>query len=140
LRRRAVLNISAAVLTATISGVILHQILFVGRILEEAGLLGIFTVSMLGHLTVIGRDLFTPAFIAMIKYYNPIFLGVSAGLGGAVGEVTAYYWGLGIREAFHDGREESAVYRWIEKYGLLVILLVAGCADRASRRISPYIP
>jgi membrane protein YqaA with SNARE-associated domain len=125
LKRRALLNVSAAILTAAISGAILYQILFIGNLLEEAGLLGIFMVSLFSHLTVIGRDLFTPAFIALMKYYNPMLLGLSAGLGGALGEVTAYYWGLGIREAFQDSGGESVVYRWIEKYGLLVILIVA---------------
>jgi len=125
LNRKALLNVSAAILTAAISGAILYQILFVGRMLEEEGLLGIFLVSMFSHLTVVGRDLFTPAFIALIRNYHPALLGLSAGIGGAIGEVTAYYWGLGIREAFRGSGEKNVIYRWIEKYGLLVILLVA---------------
>jgi len=127
LRHKAFLNVSAAILTAIISGMILYQILFVGDMLEEEGLLGIFLVSMFSHLTVVGRDLFTPAFIALIRYYHPALLGLSAGVGGAIGEVTAYYWGLGIREAFQQqkGEKESTINKWIEKYGLLVILIVA---------------
>jgi len=125
LRHKALLNVSAAILTAVISGVILYQILFVGDMLKEEGLLGIFLVSMFSHLTVVGRDLFTPAFIALIKYYHPALLGLSAGIGGAIGEVTAYYWGLGIREAFQKNKEESRINKWVEKYGLLVILIVA---------------
>ncbi len=125
MRRKALLNVSAAILTAVISGIILYKILFAGRMLEEEGLLGIFLVSMFSHLTIVGRDLFTPVFIALIKHYHPVLLGLSAGMGGAIGEVTAYYWGLGIREAFQSSGRESVVYKWIEKYGLLVILLVA---------------
>ena len=125
MRHRALLNVSAAILTAVISGLILYQILFVGDMLEEEGLLGIFLVAMFSHLTVVGRDLFTPAFIALIKYYHPVLLGLSAGIGGAIGEVTAYYWGLGIREAFQKNKEESVINKWVERYGLLVILLVA---------------
>ena len=93
--------------------------------LEEEGLLGIFLVSLFSHLTVVGRDLFTPAFVALIDRYHPALLGFSAGLGGAIGEVTAYYWGLGIREAFRDSSEKSTMYKWVEKYGLLMILVVA---------------
>ena len=125
LKRKAILSVSAAILTAVISGVILYQILFLGRIIEEEGLAGIFLVSMLSHLTIIGRDMLTPAFIALIKYYHPVLLGLSAGIGGAIGEVTAYYWGLGIREVFQGRNEESAIQKWIKKYGLFVILLVA---------------
>jgi len=125
LNRKALLNISAAILTAAISGAILYQILFVGRTLEEEGLLGIFLASMFSHLTVVGRDLFTPAFITLIKNYHPALLGLSAGVGGAIGEVAAYYWGLSIREALQGSDEKNIIYRWIEKYGLLIVLLVA---------------
>ncbi len=124
-RRKALISISAAFLTAAISGLILYKILFAGDMLEENGLIGIFLASMFSHLTVIGRDLFTPAFIALMKHHNPVLLGTSAGIGGAIGEVTAYYWGLGIREAFQKENGGDMISKWIEKYGLLIVLLVA---------------
>ncbi|MCW4020431.1 MAG: VTT domain-containing protein, partial [Candidatus Bathyarchaeota archaeon] len=96
-----------------------------GSLLEEAGLVGIFLASMFSHLTVVGRDVFAPAFVSMMKYYSPVLLGFSAGVGGAIGEVTTYYWGLGIKEAVEENEENSTVSKWIEKYGLLAILLVA---------------
>ena len=125
LRRKALVSISAAILTAIISGMVLYNILFVGGMVEEKGLIGIFLAAMFSHLTVIGRDLFTPAFIALMKHYHPALLGISAGVGGAIGEVTAYYWGLGIREALQENSKENTISKWIDKYGLLVVLLVA---------------
>jgi len=125
LRRQALISISAAILTAVISGLILYNILFTGNMIEENGLIGIFLASMFSHLTVVGRDLFTPAFIVLMKTYPPVLLGTSAGIGGAIGEVTAYYWWLGIREAFQEKNEGNTISKWIEKYGLLMVLLVA---------------
>jgi membrane protein YqaA with SNARE-associated domain len=60
-----------------------------------------------------------------MSYYNPFLLGFSAGLGAAIGEVSTYYWGLGIQEAFKEDKQSSLVTKWIEKYGFLAILLVA---------------
>ena len=123
--RKALTNISAAVITAALSGVILYETFFAGSLLREAGLTGLFLASMFSHLTVIGRGLFLPAFVQLTRDYSPAILGFSAGLGAAIGEVTAYYWGLGIREAFAEENNNSAVARWVEKYGLLAVLLVA---------------
>jgi membrane protein YqaA with SNARE-associated domain len=125
MRKRAIVNIAAVVLTAVISAFVLYQTLFAGHLLQEAGLLGIFLASMFSHLTVIGRDMFVPAFINLMKYYNPVVLGFSAGLGAAIGEVTTYYWGIGIQEAFKDDSQSQTVKKWIEKYGFVAILLVA---------------
>jgi membrane protein YqaA with SNARE-associated domain len=125
MRKRAIVNITAVILTAVISAIILYQTLFAGHLLQEAGLLGIFLASMFSHLTVIGRDMFVPAFINLMKYYNPVVLGFSAGLGAAIGEVTTYYWGMGIQEAFKEDSQSQIVKRWIGKYGFVAILLVA---------------
>jgi membrane protein YqaA with SNARE-associated domain len=126
MERKALVNISAAVVTAVISGLILYETLIANTLLEESGLAGIFFASMFSHLTVIGRDLFAPAFLSLALTTNPLFLGFSAGLGGAIGEVTTYYWGLGIKEALAERNEEDDVLsKWIEKYGLLSILIVA---------------
>ncbi len=125
MERKALVNIAAAVMTAATSGVILYQTLVVGSLLQEAGLIGIFLASMFSHLTVIGRDMFLPAFIDLINDYHPGILGVSAGLGAAIGDVTAYYWGLGIREAFEENERDDTVMNWIEKYGLIAVLFVA---------------
>ena len=125
MRKKAIANIAAVILTAVISAIILYETMFTGGMLQEAGLLGIFLASMFSHLTVIGRDLFVPAFINLMVLYNPLVLGFSAGLGAALGEVTTYYWGMGIQEAFQENSQSSVVTKWIKKYGLIAILLVA---------------
>jgi len=125
MERKALVNISAAVITAVISAIILYQTLFVGSLLVEAGLFGIFLASMFSHLTVVGRDLFAPAFVNLTQSLPPLLLGFSAGTGAAIGEVTTYYWGVGIREAFQSNDKNSVISRWIEKYGFLALLVVS---------------
>ena len=125
MRKKAAVNIAAVFVTAVISAVILYETMVAGSLLQEAGLLGIFLAALFSHLTVIGRDMFVPAFLNLMNYYNPLLLGFSAGLGAAIGEVSTYYWGLGIQEAFKEDNQSSLVTKWIEKYGLLAILLVA---------------
>ncbi len=125
MERKAIVNISAAVVTAIISALILYQTLFAGNLLLEAGLIGMFFASMFSHLTIVGRDLFAPAFVNLTRYYPPLPLGFFAGVGAALGEVSTYYWGLGIREALKDNQKDTVISKWIEKYGLLAILLVA---------------
>ena len=125
MEKKALVNISAAILTAVISAVILYQTFLVGHQLQEIGLIGIFLASMFSHLTVVGRGLVVPVFVSMILSFNPILLGIAAGLGAAIGEVTTYYWGLGIQEAFRNNEKSSTVSKWVEKYGWLAILIVA---------------
>ncbi len=125
MRKKAAMNIAAVFVTAVISAVILYETMVAGSLLQEAGLLGIFLAALFSHLTVIGRDMFVPAFLNLMNYYNPLLLGFSAGLGAALGEVSVYYWGLGIQEAFKEDKQSSLVTKWIEKYGFLAILLVA---------------
>jgi len=125
MRKKAVINIAAVIGIAVISAVILYETMFRGSLLLEAGLLGIFLAAMFSHLTVIGRDMFVPLLLNLMAYYNPFLLGFAAGLGAALGEVSTYYWGLGIQEAFKEDSQSTIVKKWIDKYGLLAILLVA---------------
>jgi membrane protein YqaA with SNARE-associated domain len=115
----------ATLTTAVISGVILYEMVIKNNFLGEIGLAGIFFASMLSHLTVVGRDIFVPTFLPLTSVYHPMVLGSIAGWGGAIGEMTTYYWGLGIRETIKQDETKNGFFKWINKYGLPAILLVA---------------
>jgi len=125
MKRKDLLSIIALFATAVLSAIIIYQTLFVSNIVEEAGLIGIFLSSLFGHLSVIGRNLFVPAFINLTKHYQPFILGFSAGIGAAIGEVTTYYWGLGISKVFQKDRQNNPLSQWMNKYGILALLIVA---------------
>ena len=94
--------------------------------LGQSGLTGIFIASMLSHLTVVARDMFVPMFLPLASVYNPLVLGASAGVGAAVGEITTYFLGWGVAETIQENQhEDNRLTRWIRRYGLWAVLLVA---------------
>ncbi len=122
---RALLILLGAVITASLSLLILYENLLNIDSSRNYGLIGVFLAALFSHLTVIARGLFIPLFLALTESYNPMILGLAAGLGGAFGELTAYYWGLGIKEALASNKQNNNMPKWVEKYGLIAVLLFA---------------
>jgi membrane protein YqaA with SNARE-associated domain len=126
LRTRAVVSILGVSATALISGFILWGMLFGGKDVTSFGLGGMFLVSMLSHLTMVARDIFVPLFIQLTPLYHPILLGLVAGVGGAIGDVSAYALGWGVSESFGGkSKTDDLVGRWVNRHGLWAVLIVA---------------
>jgi membrane protein YqaA with SNARE-associated domain len=126
LRGRAVLSITSVVLVAAVSAYVLLGWMSNPDSILRYGLGSIFLVSMISHLTVVARDMFIPMYLPLATVYNPLVLGVAAGLGAAIGEVTTYVLGWGVAETIEEREgEDSRLSRWIRKYGLWAVLLVA---------------
>jgi len=124
-KSRVPVKIIGAALTIAVSLVILCKAFTSNATLGSYGILGIFLAALLSHLSIVARGFFLPAFLSLTELYNPIVLGLAAGLGGALGEVTAYCWGLGIRETLNNRGNSDPLPRWAEKYGFLLMLLFA---------------
>lgn len=127
MNKRAYLTITGVTVTALVSGYLLLLLFTDKTRLEAMGLSGIFAASLLSHATMVARDIFVPLFLALTPFYHPVILGVSAGIGGAVGDIIPYLLGLGVAETVEDkgSRAEDLVGRWIKKYGLWAVLIVA---------------
>ena len=126
MKTKAVVSVLGVSATAIISGLLLWGMLFGGEDITSLGLGGIFLASMLSHLTMVARDLFVPLFIPLTALYHPVLLGFSAGVGGAIGDVSAYALGWGVSESLEGkNKTEDLVDRWVSKYGLWAILVVA---------------
>jgi len=126
LRGRAVLSIASVVLVAAVSAYVLLGWMSNPDSILRYGLGSIFLVSMISHLTVVARDMFIPMYLPLATVYNPLALGVAAGIGAAIGEVTTYVLGWGVAETIEEQEgENSRLSRWIRKYGLWAVLLVA---------------
>jgi membrane protein YqaA with SNARE-associated domain len=125
-KRRAIASVLGVVSTALISAFILWRWMNNPDSIGQLGLSGVFLASMTSHLTVVARDMFVPLFLPMASIYHPLILGISAGVGAAIGEVTTYFLGWGVAESLVENPEdENRLTRWVERYGLWAILLVA---------------
>jgi membrane protein YqaA with SNARE-associated domain len=126
LKRRAIYSILGVIAVALISGWLLWKLMIQGDSLGQLGLIGVGIAAMLSHLTVVARDMFVPLFLPLASVYHPIVLGTAAGTGAAIGEVTTYFLGWGVAESLEPLSEsEDRISRWINKYGLWAVLLVA---------------
>jgi membrane protein YqaA with SNARE-associated domain len=127
MNRRGYLSIAGVAATAIISGFLLWRILASSVDSGHYGLMGVFATSMLSHLTVVARDMFIPLFLPLTSTYHPLILGISAGVGGAIGEVATYILGYGVAETVEGERSttEDRVASWIKRYGLWAVLLVS---------------
>ena len=126
LKRQAVISIIGVITVALLSGGLLYRLMIQGDSLGNLGLIGVLIAAMLSHLTVVARDMFLPLFLPLASVYNPIILGTAAGTGAAIGEVTTYFLGWGVAESMEPLNDsEDRIARWINKYGLWAVLLVA---------------
>lgn len=124
-KSKALIKIFGATLTVTLSFVVLYGAFLSESPLKNYGLLSVFLAALFSHLTIVARGFFVPLFLSLVETYGPLALGLVAGLGGALGELAAYYWGRGIKEALSPDERKDPLPRWAEKYGLLVALIFA---------------
>jgi membrane protein YqaA with SNARE-associated domain len=127
MRRRAVIGILGVSAMAILSALILWRSMVDPNSLGQLGLIGVFLASLLGHLTVVAKDMFLPMYLSLTSTYHPAALGLAAGTGAALGEVATYVLGWGIAETVGDERSqtENKLADWIRRYGLWAVLLVA---------------
>ena len=86
---------------------------------------GIFLITLIGNATVI---LPAPTFLVAVAagaVLNPLLVGIIAGLGASLGELTGYLAGVGGRGVMENQAIYSRIEKWMRKSGVLVIFLMA---------------
>lgn len=86
---------------------------------------GAFVAMLIGNATVI---LPVPGLIIVYllgSELNPLLLGLSAGPGAALGEMTAYFAGYGGSALIDNMKVYQQVKKWMERYGIVVITIMA---------------
>jgi membrane protein YqaA with SNARE-associated domain len=87
------------------------------------GLLGVFVGSLIGHFSVVLKDIiFIPIFLYVSQYYNPLLMGLAGGIGGGLGEMGVYLMGRGVGK-LNQELDAQQVPAWIRKLGLASVLL-----------------
>ncbi|MFH1785248.1 MAG: VTT domain-containing protein [Candidatus Micrarchaeota archaeon] len=94
--------------------------------LREYGYLGVFLISLIASATLFFPAPGWAAVIAMSGFLNPVYLGLAAGIGSALGELTGYVAGKGARDLLSKNIKESKkIERLVEKYDMLAIFFFA---------------
>jgi membrane protein YqaA with SNARE-associated domain len=85
--------------------------------------LGVFVGSLIGHFSVVLKDLvFVPIFLYVSQYYNPLLMGLAGGVGGGLGEMGVYIMGRGVGR-LNQEVDAQHVPAWMRKLGLASVLL-----------------
>jgi membrane protein YqaA with SNARE-associated domain len=96
------------------------------QLAQDWGYLGVFVVSIVGNASIIFP---VPSYLvvfALGSVLNPWILGVVAGAGAALGELTGYLLGLGGKQLIEskDRKLVPKAKKWIEKHGIFPILVL----------------
>lgn len=95
------------------------MILDVFSFLAGYGYLGIFLISLISSSTII-FPIPSAAFVfAAGAFLNPFLVGLSAGIGAAIGELTGYVLGIGGRKTVGKKwrKQIDKVEKLFQKYG-----------------------
>ena len=94
------------------------------RNLGDYGYIGLFVISLIGNATLI---IPAPVFIVACAaglVYGPIGVGIVAGLGAALGELTGYMAGAGGKALIPQGQRYEQLTRFMQRHGMLTIFLL----------------
>jgi len=103
-------------------------IIFSGEIEKLAvfGYVGAFLIAMLGSATIILPSPAFAAIIAMAAYFDPVLLGIVAGIGSGIGELTGYVAGKGARNILNSHIKESKkIEDFVRKYNVIAVFILA---------------
>jgi membrane protein YqaA with SNARE-associated domain/molybdopterin converting factor small subunit len=97
----------------------------------QLGLVGLFLLSIIGNATVF---IPAPAFVvacAAGPIYGALATGLVAGVGSAIGELTGYMAGYGGTAVLPQGRLYQHLHRLMQRFGPLVIFIMAALPNPA---------
>jgi membrane protein YqaA with SNARE-associated domain len=101
--------------------IIVAAVIFFSKDIEALaayGYSGVFLVAMLSTATIIFPSPLWVAIIAMSAYLDPLLLGIVAGLGASIGELTGYLAGDGARDVLGNYVKESKkIEKTVKRYG-----------------------
>jgi len=84
---------------------------------KQYGYLGIFFIALLANATVLLPAPGVAIIYAMGAVFNPLWVGIWAGTGGAIGELSGYLAGFSGQAIVERTDVYHRVKPWVEKYG-----------------------
>jgi uncharacterized membrane protein YdjX (TVP38/TMEM64 family) len=86
---------------------------------------GIFLIALMANATVLLPAPGVAVIYAMGSIFNPLWVGLSAGAGGAIGELSGYLAGFSGQAVIERADIYERITPWLEKYGGWAILVLA---------------
>lgn len=123
--RRVRLVSVAAALSAVLITILLILLRDEIKRLGVYGYPGVFLISLLGNATVIFPAPSFAVVFAVGGAFHPVGLGLAAGLGAALGEMTGYLAGVGGRAVFADRERYKQLARWMSEHGMMAVFIMA---------------
>lgn len=122
--RRYRLRVAAILFSLFVTAAI---ILFRGqlRTLSRYGYLGVFLISVIGNATVVLPVPSLAVVFAGGGVLNPLWVGVIAGIGEPLGELTGYMAGYGGSAIVEDTERFARVQAWMQRRGFLTIFVLS---------------
>jgi membrane protein YqaA with SNARE-associated domain len=93
--------------------------------LGDAGYLGVFLVSAAANATVVLPMPSLLLILPLATVLNPLYVGLVAAGGGAIGEMTAYLAGFSGRGIWGNNKAYLRAVGWLRKWGIWVVFVVS---------------
>ena len=109
------------------AGISVGVILISGRV-EQFGLYGypgVFAINLLGNATVILPAPSLAVVSVMGTVLNPFLVGLAAGAGAAIGELTGYLAGWSGQAVIGNRERYERMLGWTDQYGLWVVFVLS---------------
>ncbi len=86
---------------------------------------GIFLISLLANATVLLPAPGVAVIYAMGAIFNPLGVGLAAGTGGAIGELSGYLAGFSGQAVIERMEVYDRIKPWVDKYGGWAVLVLS---------------
>jgi len=92
---------------------------------QALGYPGIFIIALLANATILLPAPGAAIVYAMGAVFNPIAVGIAAGSGGAIGELSGYLAGFSGQAVIERTEVYERIRPWVDKYGGWAILVLS---------------
>jgi len=86
---------------------------------------GIFLITLLANATVLLPAPGVAVVFAMGSVFHPLGVGLAAGTGGALGELSGYLAGFGGQAVVENTAVYARIHPWVQRWGVWAILILA---------------
>ena len=120
-------NILRAFALLAVIGITLYVYSIRSRVEDFAafGYPGIFLIALLANATILLPAPGLAIIYAMGAIFNPLGVGLAAGTGGAIGELSGYLAGFSGQAVIERADIYERIKPWVEKYGGWTILVLS---------------